>query len=247
MECTSERTLADLVLDEPATAHVLERYGLDYCCKGGRSLATACAEKGLDVAQVVHVLEAELHTAIKERSFISPDRVSLAELIGHIERVHHGYVRTAIPALVKHTERIALVHGANHPELIEVRDLFAFSAGQLTKHMAKEELILFPEIRRMEEAHRSGTPRPPSSFGSIANPIAGMEEDHREEGGRLARIREITGDHTPPADACTTYRLTLQELRRFEEDLHMHVHLENHVLFPKAVLLETIGGGTMMA
>ncbi|MBK7382376.1 MAG: iron-sulfur cluster repair di-iron protein [Flavobacteriales bacterium] len=238
MEPIIEQRLADLVLDQPATAKVLESYGLDYCCKGGRSLQQACAEKGLDVKEVSEKLETVLRSATPSNAGFRPDQLSMSGLIDHIESVHHAYVKATIPSLLKHTERIALVHGREHPELLDVRDHFAASAGEFTQHMAKEELILFPWIKKTEQALLSGAPRPALPFGTFSNPIAAMEAEHLAEGDRLALIREITNDLTPPAGACTTYRLTFEELKQFEEDLHVHVHLENHLLFPKAIAFD---------
>ena len=238
METINDQRLADLVLDQPATAKVLESYGLDYCCKGGRSLQQACAEKGLDINEVSRHLETVLRSSTNLRAAFRPEQLSLTGLIEHIEHVHHAYVKAAIPSLLKHTDRIATVHGKNHPELLEVRDHFAITAGELTKHMAKEELVLFPWIKKTEQALLSGAPRPALPFGTFNNPISAMEAEHVAEGDRLTLIRAITNDLKEPSDACTTYRLTFEELRRFEADLHVHVHLENHLLFPKALKME---------
>jgi len=238
MNTLHDRTLADIVLSGPTTAPVLEHYGLDYCCKGGRSLAQSCAEKGLDVAEVARTLQSALSIPLEDVHAVRPETMGLTDLADHIERVHHRYVESAMPSLLEHTKKIAAVHGKAHPELLEVRDLFAVCAGELAKHMKKEELILFPQIRRMDKARAMGLSVPPPPFGSVANPIAMMEQEHAAEGDRLARIRDLTNDYAVPADGCTTYQLTFKELKRFEEDLHVHVHLENHLLFPKALRME---------
>jgi regulator of cell morphogenesis and NO signaling len=160
------------------------------------------------------------------------------ELIDYIVTKHHAYVREALPTITAHTEKIARVHGARHPELAEVARLAAAVAEDMTSHMWKEEQILFPFIAALATAAEQKRPAPAAPFGSVGNPIHMMEMEHETAGGAVARIRELTHDYQEPVDGCTTYSITLKELEAFERDLHAHVHLENNVLFPRAVALE---------
>src|SRR5262249_14644461 len=159
-----------------------------------------------------------------------PDR-----LIDHVLATHHAYVRLALPALAGYLTKLVDVHGGRHPELMRIASTFAHLGQDLLQHMVKEERILFPYIRELGSQPRRQTPSP---FGTVENPIRMMEREHREAGDEMRLIRELTAGYQPPADACSTYRVCFDELAAFERDLHRHVHLENNVLFPKAVELE---------
>ena len=147
-------------------------------------------------------------------------------------------MRDSIPGLKKNLEKICEVHGKHHSELFEIRDLFNEAAGNLTMHMQKEELVLFPVIKRLEAAKRAKSPSPAASFGSVSNPIGMMMAEHQAEGDRFIEISKLSNNYLLPEDGCTTYEVTLKQLKDFEEDLHRHIHLENNILFPKAVELE---------
>lgn len=225
--------LQEIVKTAPGTAKVLERLGLDFCCQGARTLSVACAAQGLAVEQVL----AELRQAVRTAPGIDP-AASLEELTRHIVTTHHGYVRESLPTIAGHTAKVARVHGGRHGELAEVNRLFAAVVEEMTSHMAKEEQVLFPYIVALERYAAGQGDAPHACFPTVAAPIRVMEMEHESAGGALARIRTLTANYTPPADACTTYRLMLQELQAFEEDLHVHVHLENYVLHPRALALE---------
>jgi regulator of cell morphogenesis and NO signaling len=229
------QTLAELVMSHPETVAVFERRGLDFCCQGRRSLATACAEQGLDVTAVLAELAAAVPAAAAATDWTTASLTSLTE---HIVAVHHAYVRQALPTIGAHTRKVAEVHGAGHPELAEVARLFAAVTEEMDGHMFKEEQILFPFIVGLERHLAGEGELPHACFGTVAGPIHVMESEHESAGGALARIRELTHDYTPPADACTTYRLTLKELQQFEADLHVHVHKENYILHPRALAME---------
>ena len=156
----------------------------------------------------------------------------------HIVSRHHAYVRASIPAIQQHLAKVAAVHGVGHPELAFVDAQFSKVAAELSQHMVKEERVLFPYISALAEAVNGNAPPPPDMFGTVQNPIRMMEIEHQEAGEGIDVIRELTHGYQPPEDACGTYRTVLQELEAFENDLHEHVHLENNVLFPKAVELE---------
>ncbi len=236
MNATLDTTIRDIVADDFRAAAVFQRHGLDFCCGGNRSVVDACQEKGLDAAAVLSEIQAACNTA-EDRTprFASWD---VPTLISYIVANHHQYVRQAIPTLLAHTEKIARVHGERHPELNEIARLFAGVADEMTSHMFKEERILFPFIESLHHASQQKRAVPPSPFGTVANPIHMMEMEHESAGNAMERIRELSGGYEPPEDACTTYRAALQELKAFEEDLHAHVHLENNILFPRALELE---------
>jgi regulator of cell morphogenesis and NO signaling len=229
----AQTQLQEIVKMAPGTAKVLERHGLDFCCQGARTLAVACAAQGLAVEQLL----AELQQATRTTPTVAPT-ASLAELTNHIVTTHHAYVRESLPTIAGHTAKVARVHGPRHAELAEVDQLFAAVVEEMTGHMAKEEQILFPYMVALERFATGQGEAPHACFPTVAAPIRVMEMEHESAGGALARIRALTANYTPPADACTTYRLMLQELQAFEEDLHVHVHLENYVLHPRALALE---------
>lgn len=230
------RTIGELVTENYRTAPVFKKYGLDFCCKGGRTIADACAEKGIDPAPLL----SDLDRARADR----PDSTDVANtwpldtLADHIVEVHHTYVREAIEQLMPFLDKVSRVHGDGHPELHKVREAFMASAHELTHHMHKEEMALFPYIRELARADREGRMPAPPMFGSVRNPIAMMRHEHEVEGDRFAEINELTSGYNPPSYACRTYQATFALLRDFEEDLHRHIHLENNILFPKAAQLE---------
>lgn len=236
MNATLDTTIRDIVAEDFRAAAVFQRHGLDFCCRGDRSVVDACHEKGIDAAAVLSEIDAACGaSADRTPRFASWD---IPTLISHIVSNHHQYVRQAIPTLLAHTAKIADVHGERHPELHEIARLFAGVADEMTSHMFKEERILFPFIQCLHDAAQQKRPVPPSPFGTVTNPIHMMEAEHESAGGAMERIRDLSHGYQAPDDACTTYRVSLQELKAFEEDLHAHVHLENNILFPRAIDLE---------
>jgi regulator of cell morphogenesis and NO signaling len=227
--------LAAIVTADPRTAAIFDRLGLDYCCHGQRTLEQAARDRNVPISQVVQTL-GELAPAAPGGGPAAWD--DLAELTAHVIERHHGYVREVSPVIEGWLEKLVSRHRAHHPELVEVRTTFEWIANDLRTHMMKEEHVLFPYIVALAEAARTSAPLPASPFGTIANPIRAMEREHEEAGDQLARLRELTNGYVVPADGCTTYRLCYEELARYEADLHRHVHLENNVLFPRAVELE---------
>lgn len=228
--------IRDLVANDFRTAAVFQKYGLDFCCGGGRPIAEAAIAKGVDPAALIVDLEAvtlsPMNGTPKFNSW-EPDM-----LIDYIVANHHAYVKETLPTTLMHVQKVARVHGENHPEVIAIAAAFTRVAQELSQHMQKEEMMLFPFIKSLVAARRNGgaAPRPP--FGSVANPIRMMELEHQSAGDEMEEIRTLSSGYAPPEDACTTYRVAYQELHAFELDLHQHVHLENNILFPKAVLLE---------
>ncbi len=229
-------TLGRLVAERPAAAAVLEQYGIDYCCGGKRSLEEACREKGINVDELLHQIvqrEAEARKRAAEPATNWLER-PLSQLCDHIEQTHHAYLRNELPRLSALMEKVVATHAQKHPELHELHRVFNELRRELETHMIKEEHVLFPAIRRLEQdALPAAFP-----FGSVANPIGVMEAEHESAARALERIRELTAGYRVPEDACEAYRALLNGLRELTFDLHRHIHKENHILFPRAVELE---------
>lgn len=231
-----QTTVKSIVADDFRAAAVFEKYSIDFCCHGNVGLEEACKERGVSVEQV----RADLGTLASEvkGDKDSYDSWELDKLADFIIATHHSYVKSAIPTLLAHTEKIAMVHGVRHSELLTLRDIFKNVAEEMTQHMMKEELMLFPYIKSLAKSARDEQPARIPPFHTIQNPITTMEAEHVSAGNGMETIRKQSGHYAIPADACTTYRVTFQELETFELDLHKHVHLENNILFPKSILLE---------
>lgn len=231
MSTIAEQTLASIVSSNHQAVPVLEKYHLDFCCKGKRTLAEACTEKGLPVETIAEELENRMKA---EQGKILPFGSMTAEqLISYILIHHHFYVKQSMPTILSHLEKVAMKHGERFPYMTEVLYLFRSIQEEMTMHMHKEEVILFPRIKEIE-AVSSIKQKRNFTEGYIAGPIQVMETEHDHAGELLYRIRELTNGYTAPADACTTFKVSLAELKEFEEDLHRHVHLENNLLFPLA-------------
>jgi regulator of cell morphogenesis and NO signaling len=216
----------------PQTSRVFESLQIDYCCGGGTPLEQACRDRHLDPQQVVE----QLNQAVKGSAEPAEDwlNASLAALCDHIEHTHHAYLHRELPRLANMISKVVAAHGTSHPELSRVEQLFAELRAELEPHMFKEERVLFPAIRRIEQSDVA----PMFPFGTVANPIGVMEHEHDRAGECLAQIRAITSDYKVPQDACNTYRAMLDGLREVELDMHQHVHKENNILFPRAISLE---------
>jgi len=223
------RTVGELVTERPARAEVFEMHGIDYCCGGGKSLTEACAAADADPARVAGDLAA-VDASGAGADLPAWDAMGLTTLSEHIVATHHAYLGTALPRIAGLLDKVANAHGAKHPETVELRSLFGGFAEELRQHMAKEEMVLFPMLREME-----ATGVVPVHCGGVQNPIGAMRMEHDDAGAALARIRELTGGFAVPEDACNTYRVMLHSLEALERDMHRHVHLENNILFPKAI------------
>jgi regulator of cell morphogenesis and NO signaling len=233
-EVLERTTVGEIVAGAFRAAAVFERFGIDFCCGGRKSLADACRAAAADPRAVERALAALAAGGRDETDDVT--RWPLPRLIDHIEETHHAYVRSALPAIGSRLAKLVEVHGERHPELARIAAAFDDMGRDLLQHLLKEERVLFPYVRELAEATQC---RPaPSPFGTVENPIRMMEREHREAGDEMRLIRELTNGFTPPADGCATYRACFEELRAFERDLHRHVHLENNVLFPRAVALE---------
>lgn len=227
--------IGNMVAEDFRTAAIFKRHGIDFCCKGGRTIEEACSNKKLAPETIYEELEA---LPKNEGSAIDFNSWPLDLLADYIEKTHHRYVEEKTPVLQAFLDKLCKVHGDRHPELFEINTLFNESAHDLAAHMKKEELILFPFVRNMMKAKISGIALPQPAFGTVENPVNMMQHEHTVEGERFRKIAEITDEYLPPADACNTYKVAFAMLQDFENDLHKHIHLENNILFPKAIRLE---------
>jgi regulator of cell morphogenesis and NO signaling len=230
---TPEIPVGQLVAEDPRRARLFERLGIDYCCRGRAPLDRACREKGLDVAAVLRQLatgEDEAEPQDDEHESFGRATATMGELIDHLVTTHHAYLYRELPRLAELAGRVVDAHGNRHPELRELRDIFKSLKDELRFHMLKEEKILFPIIARLEVAMEA----PELYCGSVEKPILVMEHEHDDAGAALARLRALTDGYTPPPDACATYRALLDGLAGLEADLHVHIHEENNILFPRA-------------
>ena len=227
------KSLAQIVNDNHKAASVFEKYDLDFCCKGKRSLQEACIEKALPVEKLLSELQ-----AVNDNCEVPVDfqKMTLTQLADYIVTKHHAYVKAEMPQIFSYLQKVATKHGDRHPEMRKVFELFSVIKSEMEEHMDKEELILFPRIEVAEEGALAEKTANMNVF-YIQHPIQMMEAEHEKAGQLMTEIRELTGNYTPPNDACTTYRLSFAELRAFESDLHQHVHLENNILFPRAIEL----------
>lgn len=237
MEKINENSIAaEIVSADYRAAAVFEQYDIDFCCHGNRILKDICVEKGISPEAVIHSLETALQVSSEDKN--DYNSWPLDQLAQYIEDVHHHYVTKKIPVITQLLHKIVEVHGRQHPQLPESEQLFQESAGELIMHMKKEELMLFPFIKKMAAAKKNGLPFPVPAFGTVQNPVRVMMNEHAAEGERFQQIAQLNDNYTPPADACNTYATTLALLKEFEDDLHLHIHLENNILFPKSLKLE---------
>ena len=236
MNITPDLSVKEVVGFNFKTAPIFQEYNIDYCCGGNKSISEAGREAGIDTEQLIN--ELKIVAAQKDPDSEYINHLSLAELISYIVKRHHAYVHESIPPLKKNLEKVCQVHGEHHPELFKIRDLFNSSAGNLTMHMQKEEIILFPLIQRLESTKRASSVNPTAPAGKVANPISAMMAEHQAEGDRFDEIAKLADNYRLPADGCSTYEVTLKQLKDFEDDLHRHIHLENNILFPKAIKLD---------
>ncbi len=235
MKITKQRTVAEVVTENIKTAHVFKKHGIDFCCGGGISIKKACAKNNVDYTQLEKDLKVIDTVVSKAYDY---DNWDLSFLIDHIVNIHHIYIEENIPLLIQYANKVAKVHGHHYTEVVEINDLFTKVANELTAHTNKEELILFPYIKQLERAKKENTTLAPPHFGTVNNPIQMMESEHENVGGVFKTIAELSDNYTPPEGACNTFKALYAKLDEFEQDLHQHIHLENNILFPKAIQLE---------
>ncbi len=228
--------IGELVAKDYRTASVFKKYSIDFCCQGNRTIEEACEKKNIDTKKVLEDLVAMMES--KSESTTDYQSWPLDLLADYIEKKHHRYVQEKTLEIQPYLDKICKVHGERHPELLKIKEEFNASAGELAAHMKKEELILFPFIRKMTKAKLENAKVDAAHFGTVKNPIQMMMNEHTVEGHRFMKIEELTNNYTPPQDACNTYRVSFALLKEFEQDLHLHIHLENNILFPKAIEIE---------
>ncbi len=228
-----------LVCGHGGRAQVLAGFGIDYCCGGRTPLDEACCERGVNVEEVLRALQ-ENDDAQPEAEQIDWSRESMTRLANHIVSRHHVYLREMLPRLGELLEQVVAKHANMHPNLVELREVYTTMWNELHDHMMKEELVLFPFIRSLEQALQAGQPVPRFSFncGSVRAAIHVMEDEHQSADKALLRMRELTFGFRPPKDACNAYRLLMFGLRELKSDLHLHIHKENNILFPRAAAAE---------
>jgi len=240
MMVTERTPVGDVVAKHPRAAGVFEKYHIDYCCRGKQPLGHACHAAGLAPSQVIEEI---LRTTLESSEDRDWTTATLSELAVHIVWVHHAFLRNELPALEARLRKVIDAHGERHGKALEALSrAFLGLKQELEIHLEKEELVLFPVIERLERAHVASEKRPTAPFGSVRNPIGMMEQEHRSAGDLLSRMRRATLDYTVPPDGCATYRALFEGLVRLEADLHRHIHLENNILFPRAVGLEAAFG-----
>lgn len=232
MEISREERIGEVVARNFQTARVFEELGLDFCCGGKKSIDKACEEKGLDENIVIERL-----SKLEETNSVSShyNDWDIGFLSDYIINNHHSYVINSIPSIEHHLEKVIAAHGAKHPEVAKVNEIFLNIKKELMNHMAKEEMMLFPYIKKLNTAIGNSQVLDTPVFGSVSNPITVMEKEHQHAGDGIEEIKKLTNNYTPPKSACGTFKVLYNELKDFEKDLHIHVHLENNILFPKAI------------
>jgi len=238
MDVVIEKTVRQLALENAAATRVFEKLGIDYCCGGNKSLSEACRAANLNIDQVLDSLEVAEQSAQAAQTVRNWQIEPLADLIAHIKGTHHQFTREEIARLRPLLAKVCGVHGKNHPELIQIREVFEDLAQELTTHLMKEEMVLFPFVVRMEEAAIQKKPVVPGPFGTVQSPVSMMEHEHDSAGDALRAMREASKGYSAPAEACVSYKTLYHALADFESDLHQHIHLENNILFPRAVAME---------
>ena len=227
----TQQTLAAIVTGNHRSVAVLEKYQLDFCCKGKRTLAAACAEKGLALTTIAAELQS---TGAQEAGRQMPfTDMSAEQLTGYIQTHHHFYVKQSMPVIAGHLEKVAMKHGDRYPYMAEVFHLFTELQEEMTAHMEQEETVVFPRINETERMFLAGRDTA-ALAGTIPESLSVLETEHEHAGDLMFKIHALTNNYTAPEGACTTFKVSLAELKEFEEDLHRHVHLENNILFPRA-------------
>ena len=234
----SQTTVREVALQMPESTRLFEKLKIDYCCGGNQPLANACASAGIDIDNVMRVLGKMSQSNSTEASALDFQNASLPELIEHILNTHHVFTKSEMERLQSLADKVLNAHGGNHPELVHMDELFTRLCADLKPHMFKEEQVLFPYILAMTQAAELNQAGPFAPFGTVNNPVRMMMKEHDIAGQILRELRALTSDYKVPPDACISYRTLYEALEKFEKDLHQHIHLENNVLFPKALELQ---------
>ena len=240
MTITAETSVREIAGQNPGAVRIFEKLGVDYCCGGGRSLQSVCEQHNIDFAELLARLQQAQEQAGREPSSREWSSATLAEVIDEILQRHHVYVRDELPRLEPLIAKVASRHPEN-PNYAAILEDFRALSAELSTHMLKEEQVLFPYLRAMEASVSAGRGVPPAFFGTVQRPVHAMMLEHDGAGDLLKQIRTLTNDYTVPAGACPTTQAMFAGLEAFERDLHQHIHLENNILFPRAVRMEQEG------
>jgi regulator of cell morphogenesis and NO signaling len=230
-----DKTVGEIVRQNIKTADVFHKRGIDFCCGGNISILKACQKNGIEFSEIEQELEAVFHTISPSINF---DKWELDYLIDYILNNHHQYILQESPVLLAYTEKVANAHGENHSEVVEIHQLVVDLVNELLPHLHKEERILFPYVKQLVEAQRKGEKVTIPGFGFVKSPISVMEAEHEKAGEIIKKIAELSHQFQTPADACQTYKAAYAKLEEYQNDLFQHIHLENNILFPKAINLE---------
>lgn len=233
----NDKTIAEIVKEYNHAAKVLDRYQIDYCCGGKIKFNDICKKKNLDPVKILNEIEST-NDLIKDISFQEINNWPIDLICDYLEKTHHRYLKEFFEVLAPKMSKLVSRHGENHPVLKEIASVMESAQYELLVHLKKEELILFPAIRKYKLAQINNQSIEAAPFGSIKNPIQVMENEHNHEGERLEILKKLSSNFTPPEDACQTYQSVFRMLKEFFDDMHKHVYIENHILFPKALSLE---------
>lgn len=239
MENFATKTIREIAIDAPAATRVFEEFKIDYCCGGHKPFADACFDAGIDPAMLAERINTAIRNPVGGADLDHPEDKSPTALIDYILAKHHVFTAQELERLTPLMAKVATRHGNNHPELFELQSVFAALADSLIPHMQKEEVILFPYIQELESSVNVNISVPPPHFGTVQNPIRMLMADHDVDGERLRQMRNITADYTLPDGACPSFSALYAGLQDLERDIHRHIHLENNVLFPAAIQLES--------
>jgi regulator of cell morphogenesis and NO signaling len=235
---TSTRTVREVALELPQATRVFEKLKIDYCCGGNVPLGQACSSAGVDIDDVMKMLEEAGQSEKQETEAMDFQHASLTQLIGYIHDKHHVYTKHEMTRLESLIWKVIGAHGKNHPELSTLADQFQRICADLKPHMFKEEQVLFPYIVELERSVVQEGSVPTAPFGTVNNPIHMMMMEHDAAGDLLRELRQTSSNYTVPADGCISYSTLYEALEAFELDLHQHIHLENNILFPRAIEME---------
>jgi len=236
MKIEAKTSVGSIVGENFRAAKIFEKNGIDFCCAGAQTMEKACADNNIDISTLITELQESMQESDPETEFIK--RLSISELVEYILKRHHTFVKEETPEISFLVDKIATVHGDLHPELSSVKEEFDEAAKNLSSHLKDEEEKLFPYIKMLLESQDSGKPIQKDSNFSLNSLLDGMMDEHTAEGDRFERLSKLTNDYAIPSDVCNTYLVTYKKLKAFQNDLHRHVHLENNLLYPKALELE---------
>lgn len=238
MQINTTKSVRELTAEIPGATRVFEKVGIDYCCGGGKSFQEACAAAGVSTDEVVRPLEQTAKSGALASESTEWQTQPLSKLASYIVNKHHVFTGDELARLEQLLSKVCSVHGQNHPELLRIQSLFQDLNRDLIPHMQKEEMALFPYIEQLEAAVTAGRPAPVPFFGTVQNPVRMMMMEHETAGEILKNIRQVSGGFSVPEGTCISYETLYKALEALEHDLHQHIHLENNILFPRAVKME---------